>query len=376
MRIKADKVRFQRELALVQAVVERRHTIPILSHVRIRAQGEYVELIGTDLDVSVRTHSPARVLEEGMICLPARKLHDIVRAMPEQEIELTSSEQWAILQAGRSRFRVAGLHPENFPDIPEFPNRVAREWNTSELRRATLRVQFATAQEEMRYALSGIHTEWWEGGMRLVATDGHRLALTEVGAPPSSDREIALIPRKTMSELVRLIVEAEKEKEEGLMVEFARDANHVYFRVGGREIAGRLLTGQFPNYEMVIPRDGPGRAILSTAIFQGACRRVSLLADERSRGIQLNFSPDTLLVVARRHEEDEEAREELPCQYEGEPLEIAFNSEYLLDFLDVVESESVEIILRDGQSPALFRPLGDVAPAERYLYVVMPMRLG
>jgi len=365
MRVQLVKSGFQKELGLVQTVVERRHTIPILAYVRLEAREGKLQLTGTDLDVSMRVECEADVVEGGTVCLPARKLFDIVRALPDEPIELEGTEERVTLVCGRSRFRLAGLAAENFPDVPAFPREgrtlSARAWSYG-----IERVIFATTTEEARYALSGVQAEWWEDGVRLVATDGHRLALWETAQPPSG-RSACLIPKKTMQELNRLIEQADDEA----VVEFATDANHVYFRVAGRELCGRLLTGQFPNYELVIPKESAHRAVVSAEAFREACRRVAILADERSRGVRLQFSEGRVVLVARPASEDEEAVEELLCFYEGEPMEVAFNVEYLEDFFGVVSGD-VEIALKDGQSPARFRPLGEEG---QYIYVLMPMRL-
>ncbi|MCS6816449.1 MAG: DNA polymerase III subunit beta [Blastocatellia bacterium] len=365
MHIQLVKSAFQRELGLVQTVVERRHTIPILAYVRLETREGKVRLTGTDLDVSMQLECEAEVGEDGVVCLPARKLFDIVRALPEEPIELSGTEERVTLTCGRARFRLSGLAAENFPDVPTFPKE-GRALSAGKWIQGIERVIFATTMEEMRYALSGVQTEWWDGGVRLVATDGHRLALWETAEPPMS-RNTCLIPKKTMRELSRLIEHAEEEAS----VEFAADTNHVYFRVAGRELVSRLLTGQFPNYELVIPKEAAARAVVSAESLREACRRVAILADERSRGVRLSFSQGRLVLTARSASEDEEATEELLCAYDGEPIDVAFNVEYLLDFLSVVSGE-VEIALRDGQSPARLCPLGEEG---RYLYVVMPMRL-
>lgn len=279
-------------------------------------------------------------------------------------MELVADGERVMIRSGRSRFRLAGLPVENFPEIPAFPEggaaRAARQWALG-LRR----VIFATSEEETRYVMSGVQLEWWGGGIRLVATDGHRLALWET-AEPASGRQTLLVPKKTMQLLVRLIEDEEGE------VEFAADRNHVYFRTVGRELVSRLLTGQFPNYELVIPKEVKARAVVSAEGFHEACRRVAILADERAPAVRLSFSPGALVLTARPTSGDEEAVEEMECSYEGEPMEVAFNAGYLLDFFRVVEGD-VEIGLVDSQSPARLRALEDNG---RYVYVVMPMRLG
>jgi DNA polymerase-3 subunit beta len=322
-----------------------------------------IRLTGTDLDVSLKSECSADVVEPGVVCLPARKLFEIVRSLPDESpVVIEGTEERVTLVCGRSRFRLAGLPAENFPEIPVFPTDGVQVFSASTWRNGIERVIFATTMEEMRYTLSGVQVEWWADGVRMVATDGHRLALWETGEP-SAERRSCLVPKRAFVELKRMIEESD--------VEFAADANHAYFRTEGRELVSRLLTGQFPNYEMVIPKEVGVRAVVGADVFREACRRVGILADERGRGVRLSFSSGKVVLTARSAEVDEEAQEEVECAYDGEPMEVMFNVEYLLDFFEVVDGE-VEIGLKDGQSPTLFRPLsGD----GRYLYVVMPMRL-
>jgi DNA polymerase-3 subunit beta len=367
MRVTIEKQQLHRELGLVQTVVERRAVIPVLTYVRMEVTDHGVIFTGTDLDTSLRAWCEARETEPGVVCLPARKLGEIVRLLPDEPVVFEGDETRVALRCGRARFRLAAQPVENFPEVPTFPDREARSLSAEALGRAIERVIFATSLEESRYTLSGVQMEWWDGGFRLVATDGHRLALVDSssGAVPV-ERSACLIHRKTMQELLRLIEHAEGDEE----VQFAQDAHHVYFRVGGRELISRLLTGQFPNYELVIPGEHGVRARVDAALFRDACRRVVTLADERSRGITLSFSGGGLTLTARTAQGDEEAVEEMLCEIDGEPLVIAFNGEYLLDFFDVVREGMVEVGLKDAQSPALWRPVG-----EPYVYVVMPMRL-
>ncbi|GBC82654.1 DNA polymerase III subunit beta [bacterium HR10] len=363
MRATIEKQQLHRELGLVERVVERRTTIPVLAYVRMEVADGRVVFTGTDLDVSLRAGCEAEVTEPGVACLPARKLGEIVRALPDGPVIFEGDERHVTIRSGRARFRLAGMEAENFPEVPTFSGEGV-VFPAEGLGRAIERVIFATSFEESRYALSGVQMEWWDGGFRLVATDGHRLALVDSAPVGSLARKACLIPRKAMQELLRLIEHAG----EGDDVQFAHDANHAYFRVGGRELVSRLLTGQFPNYELVIPKEYAARARVDAGVFREVCRRVATLADERVPGITLSFSGGGVTLQARQG--DEEAVEEMLCEYEGEPLVIAFNSEYVLDFLNVVREGMVDIELKDAQSPALWRPSG-----EQYVYIVMPMRL-
>jgi len=373
LEIEAKRFDFQKELSLIQTVVERRHTIPILANVLIEAQGDRVRLSATDLDVSLRTVVKAEVFEGGSLTVQARKLHDIMRTLSEEQVHFRAEENRLTLTCGRSRFRLTTLPVENFPEVPAL-RKAALTLPSETLKTMIERTTFATTHEESRYALSGVQMEYSGASLRMVATDGHRLALCEKMLTsddekgPTVEPFRVLVPRKTMVELARLITS----EEENGKLQFDKDENHVYFRLGERELTSRLLTGQFPNYEMVIPKEQPITATVNAEAFTSALRRVALIADERSRGVKLSFSDGRVELSTRRIDEDEEAEEDLLCDYSAEHLEIAFNSSYLLDFFEVVRSGDVRVGLKDSQSPALLTPAED---DYTYKYVVMPMRM-
>ncbi|HXF06689.1 MAG TPA: DNA polymerase III subunit beta [Blastocatellia bacterium] len=374
MEFTAKRSDLQKELGLVQSVVERKHTIPILANVLIESDDQGVKISGTDLDVSLRTVVPAEVLSGGGVTVEARKLYDIVRTLGEEDVRFRVEDNRLVISCGRSRFRLATLPVENFPQLPQLAVTGGLQLSAKAAVEMVERTVFATTQEESRYALSGVQVEIApaEGGagrVRMVATDGHRLALSEMTiAHGTVLPSTTLIPRKTMVELTRLISGVVDETELVLV----RDENHVYFKLGSRELISRILTGQFPNYEMVIPKEHERQAVVSGEAFSAALRRVALVADERSRGVRLAFSEGRVELTARRLDEDEEAREDVLCHFTGEPLEIAFNSTYLMDFFQVAGTGDVRIALKDGQSPALLSPEQGEGV---YKYVVMPMRL-
>lgn len=369
LELKLKKSDFQKELSLVQSVVEKRQTIPILSHVLIESDPEGIILCGTDLDVSLRTECPAEVIQPGSMTIPARKLFDIVRLLPDAEINLKEEERNRVcLQCERSRFRLAGLPRENFPEIPTFTE-ARLSIPPTVFKTMIERTVFATTQEESRYALSGIQLEvFGDGRVRMVATDGHRLAFVEKNIePPVPLQEWKiLIPKKALAECSRLIDEGESP------VQINMDSNHIYFRVGRRQLVSRLLAGQFPNYEMVLPRDNPRLVQLDGEAMAVALRRVSLISDERSRAVRLSMSSGQVQLTSERADENEEAKEDVFAHYEGEPFEIGFNSQYLLDYFLVVPGGQVRFELKDSQGPALLRPVQDEYD---YRYVVMPMRI-
>lgn len=369
LELKLKKADFQKELGLVQMVVEKRHTIPILSHVLVESAEKGIAICGTDLDVSLRTECPAEILEEGSVTVQARKLFEIVRNLPEAEIHLKGEENSRVsLLCERSRFKIAGLPRENFPEIPTFGE--AKLVVPGDIFRKSIeRTIFATTQEESRYALSGVQMEVFKDGtMRMVATDGHRLAFIEkaIEMPERFEELKILIPKKALAECARLAAESEAP------VEINTDENHIYFRVGPRQLVSRLLAGQFPNYEMVLPKDNNRIVQLSGEAMAAALRRVSLVSDERSRAVRLSISAGRLDLSCHRADEDEEAKEDVLANYEGEEFEIGFNSHYLLDYFNVSPGGDVRLEFKDGQGPALLRPTEDEYD---YRYVVMPMRV-
>jgi DNA polymerase-3 subunit beta len=369
LELKLKKADFQRELGLVQTVVERRHTIPILSHVLIESNEGGITICGTDLDVSLRTECPAEILEGGSVTVQARKLFEIVRNLPEAEIHLKGEENNRVsLQCERSRFKIAGLPRENFPEIPILGE--AKLVIPGDVFKTSIeRTIIATTQEESRYALSGVQMEVFQDGkMRMVATDGHRLAFIEkaIELPEDFEELKILIPKKALAECARLAAELDDP------VEINTDENHIYFRVGQRQLVSRLLAGQFPNYEMVLPKENNRTVQLSGEAVAAALKRVSLVSDERSRAVRLAISPGRIELSCQRADEGEEAREDVLATYDGEEFEIGFNSHYLLDYFNVSPSGDVLFEFKDGQGPALLRPSED---AYDYRYVVMPMRI-
>ncbi|MFQ5674652.1 MAG: DNA polymerase III subunit beta [bacterium] len=370
LELNLKKASFQKELGLVQTVVERRHTIPILSHVLIESTADGITICGTDLDVSLKTRSSAEILGEGSVTVQARKLFDIVRNLPDAEIHLKEEANNRVsLRCERSRFKITGLSRENFPEIPAFGD--ARLVIASDIFKTAIeRTVFApTTQEESRYALSGVQLEVFsDSRLRMVATDGHRLSFIEkeIQLPEEFKELKVLVPKKALAECGRLAAESDEP------VEIMTDENHIYFRVGKRQLVSRLLAGQFPNYEMVLPKENNRVVQLSGDALAAALRRVSLVSDERSRAVRMVVSPGRIDLSCRRADDDEEAREDVMANYEGEEFEMGFNSQYMLDYFTVSPGGDVRLEFKDGQGPALLRPGEDEFD---YRYVVMPMRV-
>jgi len=366
---KADLVR---ELSLSQGVVEKKTTIPILSNVLIEAVGERIVLTATDLELGIRCSCPARVKKEGSGTVPARKLLDFVRLLPEGDVTIKFLENhWASITAGRSRTRIAGMSRESFPELPQMPPKIA-ELPVKVLATMISRTQFAISTEESRFTLSGALLLISPEALTMVATDGHRLAYvqakTEAGQVDTNFR--ALVPKKAMAELVKL---ADGADGENAKANFSGDDNHLFFEVGHRLLITRKLTGNFPDFERALPKDHNLIAKLQKDEIRAAIERVAQFADERSRAIRVQFTNGEVKIFSSSVEMGE-SEETVNSEYQGPDLEIGFNAQYLLDFLRAISQDQVAFELKDQKSAGELRPAGE-GITDQYRYVVMPMRI-
>jgi DNA polymerase-3 subunit beta len=371
MEFTVSKAVLLKELTLLQGVVEKKSTIPILSNVLLETSGNsLLSLVATDLDVSLATECSADVVREGSMVLQARKLFDIVRNLPEADIRFTKQENdWAKVTCGNSEFRVVGQAREHFPSTPKFPSDGV-SIPGSVLCNLIVRTIYGITQEESRYALNGSLFLLSEGHLHMVATDGHRLAFvaaTEAVVTDDESKQVrVIIPKKALIELQRLTTASEES------VKFSIDENHIYFALGPRRLTSRMLAGQFPNFELVMPKNNDKMIQIGADKIGQAIRRVALMADERSHGVKFHLSASTLQITSQSADVGE-AKEVLPIDYDGDSFSIGFNAQYLLDFLGAVGTDEVVIELKDEQSPALMRP--PTPDGYDYKYVVMPMRL-
>jgi DNA polymerase-3 subunit beta len=366
-----NKAELVRELNLSQGVVEKKTTIPILSNVLFETDGDRIVLTATDLELGIRCSCPAKVSRQGAGTIPARKLLDYVRLLPDAEIQLKFGDnQWANLVCGRSRTRMAGMSRESFPELPQMPDLLA-ELPISILAAMVQKTIFAISAEESRFTLNGALLLLNSNALTMVATDGHRLALVESETPlPSLSAPYrALLPRKAMQELVKLSSDAA----EGSILRFSGDENHLFFEIGERLLISRKLTGNFPDYERVLPKDQPNMVTLRRDDLRSAIERVAQFADERSRAIRLQILPGEFKVHSSLSETGE-SEETISAEYSGPQTEIGFNAQYMLDFLRASSEENVSFHFRDGQSAGEMRPAGGDGSG-RYRYVIMPMRI-
>jgi len=355
---------------MTQGVIERKTTIPILSNLLVEAKGSRVTITATDLELSICTSCEAKVKKEGAGTIPAKKLLELVRLLPEEEIRFKLLENhWVQVVCDKKTYKMVGMARDNFPAIPAFPHTLVKI-PAAILQGLISKTQFAISMEESRYTLNGGLLLLKPDTLSMVATDGHRLALAEtdhkLGGLNSEVR--VLIPKKAMSEVLKLANEAGN----GAQIEFARDDSHLFFQVGHRLLISRILTGQFPNYEAVLPRENNKSVVLERGEFNDAVRRVSQLADQRSHAVKFAVAKEGVEISASSPEYGE-ARENIDKEYKGEPLAIGFNAQYMLDFLGAAAEGPISIELKDEQSAGQMRPLAD--EQYRYRYVIMPMRI-
>jgi DNA polymerase-3 subunit beta len=364
---RADLVR---ELNLSQGVVERKTTIPILSNVLVEADGERIHLTATDLELGIRVSCPARVKKAGGGTIPAKRLLDYVRLLPDGDVQVKIQENhWASLVSGRSRTRIAGMSRESFPELPQMPALLA-EIPIGVLATMIGKTIFSISTEESRFTLNGALLVLRKGGLVMVATDGHRLAMVESSGeiPGISASYRALLPRKAMQELQKLAGEADPTA----IVRFSGDDNHLFFQLGDRLLLSRKLTGNFPDYERVLPKEQPNSVTLERDEFRGAIERVAQFSDERSRAIRVRVASNEVKVHSSVSETGE-SEESIPVTYEGPGVEIGFNAQYLMDFLRAVGEPQVAFLFKDPNSAGELRPGGE--KPENYRYVIMPMRI-
>src|ERR1700704_6486449 len=371
MEITVSKFELLRELTATQGVVERKTTIPILSNYLFEAAGDKLSLTATDLDLSLRTACSAKVKKEGSCTIPARKLHDYVKLLPDADITIKLLENhWVSIRCGRSNTKMVGMARSNFPSLPVFPTAGVVKIPAQVLRAMIAKTGFAIASEESRYTLNGALMVLKPESITMVATDGHRLAHIERGGEKFegvSGELKTLIPKKAMDELRSLLDSTEAET-----IEFAKDESTLYFRIGQRLLTSRQLTGQFPNFKAVLPKDNSKSINLHGDDLAPATSRVAQFADERSRAVRLKLEKGELKLSASSSETGE-SEDSLETDYNGDTVTIGFNAQYILDFLKAAGSGDVKLELKDPQSAGQLRP----AESEdyKYRYIVMPMRI-
>jgi DNA polymerase III subunit beta len=355
-----------RELQLFQGIVERKNTIPILANVLLEANGNEVRMLATDLEVALRSKCEATVAKSGSLTLPAKKLYEVVKALPETDVRIQEDKNGVKVAADRFDSRMQTLPREDFPTLPDVSGGAKATLSRTALREMVGKTQFAITGEDTRYFLNGAKFVLKPDSLTLVATDGHRLALVEVKHTAGLDQEVGVIlPKKTLLELGKLLSEGDGD------ITFENGENHLFFEVGGRVLISRMIDGQFPAYERVIPKGNDKLIEFDRERLTSAVKRVALLSNERSRAVKFEIDNGKVEVTSSSSEFGE-AREQLPVDYAGTAMAISFNAQYVLDFLNVVETDIVSLSLKDEVSQAVMKPVG--AEGYDYTYVIMPMR--
>jgi DNA polymerase-3 subunit beta len=371
MEITVSKFELLRELTATQGVVERKTTIPILSNYLFEAAGDKLSLTATDLDLSLRTSCVVKVKKEGSCTIPARKLHDYVKLLPDADITIKLLENhWVSIRCGRSNTKMVGMAKSNFPSLPTFPTAGVVKIPAQVLRSMIAKTGFAIASEESRYTLNGALMVLKPESITMVATDGHRLSHIERPATKFegvSGEMKTLVPKKAMDELKSLLDSTDAEE-----IDFAKDESTLYFRIGNRLLTSRQLTGQFPNFEAVLPKDNTKSIAVHGDELGQAISRVAQFADERSRAVKMRLEKGELKLSASSTEMGE-SEDTIEIDYQGELLAIGFNAQYLLDFLKATGGGEIKLEFKDSQSAGQMRP----AEGEeyKYRYIVMPMRI-
>ena len=370
MEFSADAKSLAESLDQVQEAVEKKSTIPILSHVLVEACANGLKLAATDLEVGIRTFCPAQVKAAGSAAVPARRLLEIVKALPDADVRLRALENhWVQVNAGRSVFKLAALAKDNFPALPDIPKPLAQV-PAGVLAGLIDRTAFAISSEESRYTLNGALSVLKSNSVEMVATDGHRLpvAARDVEIAGLKSEERLLVPKRALAGLRRLANAQQSDSP----IHIAKDDSHLFFSAGDSILITRMLAGQFPNFEAVLPKSNTIMATLDAAALRESLRRVALLASEQTHAVCFALDSGRLTLTTSGGDTGE-ASESLDAAFTGQPLRVGFNASFLLDMLAVVKTGELEIGLKDSESAAEFRPTDQAS--YHYRYVVMPMRI-
>ena len=353
-------------LQSVCGIVEKRHTLPILSNVLLEKDGQKLTLLATDIEVQITTSAQTTGAEKLALTVAARKLQDILRSLPETaEVSLTFEDKRLQLKAGKSRFNLQTLPAEDFPKIAAAPGQTTQMQITQkQMRRLLAFVQYAMAQQDIRYYLNGLLLVAKGSNLIVVATDGHRLAFTSESLGQNLTPIEVILPRKTILELSRQLDDSDE------LLNITLTPTQATFEFGNIQLISKLIDGKFPDYERVIPQNHTKSITLNRSQLLHSLQRVAILTNEKFRGVRLVLSTDSLKILSTNSEQ-EDAQEEIEISYTGEPLDVGFNVTYLLDVLNNVSTETIELHLADSNSSALFL----IPDSPNFKYVVMPMRI-
>lgn len=375
MDFEIDKREFVRALGLMQSVAGRRTTLPILSHILLEAEKDSLYLTGTDLETGIREELSARIHQGGKASVSGKKIFEITRELPEESIHIKKKEnQWITIQCGKSVFNLAGLDPEEFPSLPTHSDEYFSQVSTHLMKEMIEKTVFAASNEESRYHLNGILISQSKKGekeiLRMVATDGHRLSLLDRESQGIRGIEKGvIIPKKGILEIRKIM--GDRDGQEEMRVYF--DQTHGFFKMGKSLMVVRLIEGEFPEYEQVIPKGNDKKVLMDRGKMYGSLRRVSIMASERVEGIKLSVKKN-VIELSSYHQDFGDAKEEVEVSYEGPSLDIGFNARYLMEALTVMDTEEVVMELKDEGSPGVIKPKSATEPSNQ-LCIVMPMRI-
>jgi len=364
MKVTITREHFQKGLSAVAATIPTRTTLPVLSNILVETVSDGLRVRGTDLDISVSVQTPAEVEREGAITVPAKKIAEIARELPDAPVALSSDGGRVSLACGKSKFRLNSLPSDEYPSFPEVPFGKGWSIRSGELQRLSAHTSFAVSSEETRPVLNGVLWQLRGGEMLMVATNGHRLAKMAVKVDAVAGEEDLIVPPKALQQVEKLF-DAEDE------LQIARSESHLGFRTDRTEVYTRLIEGPYPNYEQVIPQDADKDCIADRAELTASIRRMAIIASDQTHRVRLSFAPERLALGVQTPDLGE-AEDELVVQYAGTPLDIGFNAQYLLEVLRYIDTDEVKLSLSAPERPAMFKPVG---AGDDYTCLVMPLRL-
>ncbi len=377
MNFEIEKREFLRGLGLMQSVAGRKTTLPILSHILLEWEKNILFLTGTDLETGIREELTSKVHQKGKASVSAKKLYEIVKELPDETIHIQKKEnQWITLQCGKSIFNLAGLDPEEFPSLPAYQEENFSKISTQLIREMIEKTVFAASSEESRYHLNGVLlVQTKQGGkevLRMVATDGHRLCLVD-----REDQKIRgveekgmIVPKKGVLEIRKIIGDRDEEGEMGVYF----NATHGFFKMGKSLTVIRLIDGEFPEYEQVIPKGNDKKVVMVKETMYSSLKRVSTMASERIEGIKLALKKNCVEMFST-HQDYGDAKEEVDVNYEGAALQVGFNARYLMEALNAIDADEVFMELKDEGSPGILRPATATSGLSGQVCIIMPMRL-
>jgi DNA polymerase III subunit beta len=377
MYFEIDKKEFIKGLGLMQSVAGRKTTLPILSHILLEWEKASLYLMGTDLETGIREELTAKINEKGKASVSAKKLYEIVRELPEETIHIRKKDnQWITLQCGKSIFNLAGLDPEEFPSLPSYQEGNFSTVSTGLIREMIEKTVFAASNEESRYHLNGVlfalGKQAGEEMLRMVATDGHRLSLVDRQNKKISgiEEKGIIMPKKGILEVKKIIGDRDGKEEMGIYF----NTTHGFFKLGKSLTVIRLIEGEFPEYEQVIPKGNDKKLVMTKERVVSSLKRVSTMANERMEGVKFSLKQNSV-EMSSTHQDYGDAQEEVEVVYDGPPLQVGFNARYLIEALNVIDTDEVVMELKDDGSPGILKPSSSTPGVSNQISIIMPMRL-